>query len=136
MQKENPLTERLLRKGVFFLVLTAREPSVKPLADVIADYTRCDGQCKRDYKVHKTHPLPLIDRGRKADKYSITENSTHYNVEALISQGAVGIRKTLDFWHSNAYNRNAKENKVISIGSPKQQEAPLTLRLSKGLPAC
>ena len=32
MRKENPLTERLLRKGVFFLVLTAREASVKPLA--------------------------------------------------------------------------------------------------------
>ena len=32
MRKETPLTERLLRKGVFFLVLAAREPSVKPLA--------------------------------------------------------------------------------------------------------
>ena len=30
--KRKPLTERLLRKGVFFLVLAAREPSVKPLA--------------------------------------------------------------------------------------------------------
>ena len=63
-------------------MLTGLELVVKPLADVIADYTRCDGQCKRDYKVHKTHLLPLIDRGRKADKYSITENSTHYNAEA------------------------------------------------------
>ena len=58
MRKENPLTERLLRKGVFFLVLTAREASVKPLADVMRDHICCDGQHESFETRHSFHPPP------------------------------------------------------------------------------
>ena len=38
-QEENPLTELLSPKGgLLYLVLTAREPSIKPLADVVRCY--------------------------------------------------------------------------------------------------
>ena len=46
--KENPLTELLSPKGgLLYLVLTALQPSVKPLANVVGRYIRCDGQNKR-----------------------------------------------------------------------------------------
>ena len=65
--EENPLTELQLRKGVFFLVLTAREPSVKPLADVVRCYICCDGQNESRNTRHLSHPLPnkMGGQGRK-----------------------------------------------------------------------
>ena len=35
--------------------------------------------------------------GRKADRYSITEDSTHYNAEALMPQELWGYEKRLTF---------------------------------------
>ena len=74
MRKENPLTERLLRKGVFFLVLTAREPSVKPLADVVRCYICCDGQHKSGNTRHFSH-FPSHKMGGQGRKTIITYNS-------------------------------------------------------------
>ena len=56
-QEENPLTELLSPKGgLLYLVLTAREPSVKPLADVVGRYIRCDGQDKGRNRLHWASP--------------------------------------------------------------------------------
>ena len=71
MRKENPLTERLLRKGVFFLVLTAREASVKPLADVMRDHICCDGHDQRRYILHIFTSLP-VKMGGVGRRISIT----------------------------------------------------------------
>ena len=70
--KENPLTELPLRKGVFFLVLTAREPSVKPLADVVSCYICSDRQYERKNTFHFSHlPSRINGRARPQNKYII-----------------------------------------------------------------
>ena len=43
-KKEEPPSELLSPKGVFFLVLAVLILSVKPLVDVVCHYTRCDRQ--------------------------------------------------------------------------------------------
>ena len=55
--KENPLTELQSPKGgLLYLVLTAHEPSVKPLANVVRRYIRCDGQDKGRNRLHWASP--------------------------------------------------------------------------------
>ena len=67
-KKKTPSRSCYLRKGVFFLVLTAREPSVKPLADVVRCYICCDGQHKSGNTRHLSHPHPnkMGGQGRKS----------------------------------------------------------------------
>ena len=56
---KDPLPELLSPKGGPFLVLTARQPSVKPLADVVRSYICCDGQDKCGNIRHwATPPFP------------------------------------------------------------------------------
>ena len=67
--KENPLTELLSPKGgLLYLVLTAREPSVKPLADVVRCYICCDRQYKRKNTFHFSHLPSRIKWAGKAAK--------------------------------------------------------------------
>ena len=57
--KENPLTELLSPKGgLLYLVLTAHEPSVKPLADVVSCYICSDRQYERKDTFHFSHLPP------------------------------------------------------------------------------
>ena len=54
--KENPLTELLSPKGgLLYLVLTAREASVKPLADVMRHYICYDRLQNREDMNHQVH---------------------------------------------------------------------------------
>ena len=66
-KKKTPSRSCYLRKGVFFLVLTAREPSVKPLADVVRCYICCDGQHKSGNTRHFSH-LPSHKMGGQGRK--------------------------------------------------------------------
>ena len=51
-----------------FLVLTARQPSVKPLANVVRRYIRCDGQDKGRNRLHwASPPLPNKWAGKAAN---------------------------------------------------------------------
>ena len=69
--KENPLPELQSPKGgLLYLVLTAHEPSVKPLADVVSCYICSDRQYKRKNTFHFSH-LPSRINGRD-------EPQTHY----------------------------------------------------------
>ena len=63
---KTPSRSCYLRKGVFFLVLTAREPSVKPLADVVRCYICCDGQHKSGNTRHFSHLPSRIKWAGKA----------------------------------------------------------------------
>ena len=73
-KKKTPSRSCYLRKGVFFLVLTAREPSVKPLADVVRCYICCDGQHKSGNTRHFSH-FPSHKMGGQGRKTIITYNS-------------------------------------------------------------
>ena len=66
-KKKTPSRSCYLRKGGFFLVLTAREPSVKPLADVVRCYICCDGQHKSGNTRHFSH-LPSHKMGGQGRK--------------------------------------------------------------------
>ena len=69
--KENPLTELPLRKGVFFLVLTAHEPSIKPLANIVSCYICSDRQYKRKNTFHFSHlPSRINGRARPQTHYT------------------------------------------------------------------
>ena len=61
--------------GLLYLVLTAREPSVKPLADVMRDHICCDGHDQRRYILHIFTSLP-VKMGGVGRKASITYFST------------------------------------------------------------
>ena len=51
-----------------FLVLTALQPSVKPLANVVRRYIRCDGQDKGRNRLHwASPPLPNKWAGKAAN---------------------------------------------------------------------
>ena len=53
-------------------MLTAREPSVKPLADVVRCYIRCDGQNESRNIRHLSHlPSRINGRARPQNKYII-----------------------------------------------------------------
>ena len=71
-QEENPLTELLSPKGgLLYLVLTAREPSIKPLADVVRCYICCDGQHKSGNTRHFSHlPSRINGRARPQTHYT------------------------------------------------------------------
>ena len=70
-KKKTPSRSCYLRKGVFFLVLTAREPSVKPLADVVRCYICCDGQHKSGNTRHFSHlPSRINGRARPQTHYT------------------------------------------------------------------
>ena len=51
-----------------FLVLTARQPSVKPLANVVRRYIRCNGQDKGRNRLHWASPPSRIKWAGKAAK--------------------------------------------------------------------
>ena len=70
--KENPLTERQSPKGgLLYLVLTAREPSIKPLADVVRCYICSDRQYKRKNTFHFSHlPSRINGRARPQTHYT------------------------------------------------------------------
>ena len=54
--KERPSPGAAISEMGSFLVLTALQPSVKPLADVVGRYIRCDGQYKCKNIRHKATP--------------------------------------------------------------------------------
>ena len=70
--KENPLTELLSPKGgLLYLVLTAHEPSIKPLADVVSCYICSDRQYKRKNTFHFSHlPSRINGRARPQTHYT------------------------------------------------------------------
>ena len=70
--KENPLTELLSPKGgLLYLVLTAHEPSVKPLADVVSCYICSDRQYERKNTFHFSHlPSRINGRARPQTHYT------------------------------------------------------------------
>ena len=70
--KENPLTELLSPKGgLLYLVLTAHEPSIKPLADVVSCYICSDRQYKRKNTFHFSHlPSRINGRARPQSHYT------------------------------------------------------------------
>ena len=55
-QKERPPPGAAISERGSFLVLTALQPSVKPLADVVGRYICCDGQNKRKNIRHQATP--------------------------------------------------------------------------------
>ena len=55
-QKERPPPGAPISERGFFLVLTALQPSVKPLANVVRRYIRCDGQDKGRNRLHWASP--------------------------------------------------------------------------------
>ena len=57
--------------GLLYLVLTAREASVKPLADVMRDHICCDGHDQRRYILHIFTSLP-VKMGGVGRRISIT----------------------------------------------------------------
>ena len=63
-QTRSPIGSAKYRRGFLFargtrrLVLTVLELAVKPLADVVADYTRCDGQYEREHRLHIPTSFP------------------------------------------------------------------------------
>lgn len=63
-QKKTPEEEPFF--GGPFLCLLALAVSVKPLADVVADYTCCDRQEKTDDVIHADTSFPLPDWRRAA----------------------------------------------------------------------
>ena len=63
-QTRSPIGSTTYRRGFLFargtrrLVLTVLELAVKPLADVVADYTRCDGQYEGNHRLHIPTSFP------------------------------------------------------------------------------
>ena len=55
-QKKRPPPGAAISERGSFLVLAALQPSVKPLADVVRRYIRCDGHRKRKKKQHRATP--------------------------------------------------------------------------------
>ena len=70
--KENPLTERQSPKGgLLYLVLTAHEPSIKPLANIVSCYICSDRQYKRKNTFHFSHlPSRINGRARPQTHYT------------------------------------------------------------------
>ena len=70
--KENPLTELLSPKGgLLYLVLTAHEPSIKPLANIVSCYICSDRQYKRKNTFHFSHlPSRINGRARPQSHYT------------------------------------------------------------------
>ena len=70
--KENPLTELLSPKGgLLYLVLTAHEPSVKPLANIVSCYICSDRQYERKNTFHFSHlPSRINGRARPQNHYT------------------------------------------------------------------
>ena len=70
--KENPLTELLSPKGgLLYLVLTAHEPSIKPLANIVSCYICSDRQYKRKNTFHFSHlPSRINGRARPQNHYT------------------------------------------------------------------
>ena len=70
--KENPLTELLSPKGgLLYLVLTAHEPSIKPLANIVSCYICSDRQYKRKNTFHFSHlPSRINGRARPQTHYT------------------------------------------------------------------
>ena len=65
--KENPLTELQSPKGgLLYLVLTAHEPSIKPLANIVSCYICSDRQYKRKNTFHFSHLPSRIKWAGKA----------------------------------------------------------------------
>ena len=131
--KENPLTELQLRKGVFFLVLTAREPSVKPLADVVRCYICCDRQYKRKNTFHFSHLPSRIKWAGKAAK-------PLYHTFRQKDTGDAKRRVTVNFLRTAwllgriAYNKSSKRKKQYVIASPKRKDPLPELHSPKGGP--
>ena len=70
--KENPLTELQSPKGgLLYLVLTAHEPSIKPLANIVSCYICSDRQYKRKNTFHFSHlPSRINGRARPQNHYT------------------------------------------------------------------
>ena len=70
--KENPLTERQSPKGgLLYLVLTASEPSIKPLANIVSCYICSDRQYERKNTFHFSHlPSRINGRARPQTHYT------------------------------------------------------------------
>lgn len=62
----------LLPRGFLFLVLTALELIVKPLANIVSHYTCCDGQNECKHHLHGDHLLPMKMRGVERHLQNIT----------------------------------------------------------------
>lgn len=62
----------LLPRGFLFLVLTALELVVKPLANIVSHYTCCDGQNECKHHLHGDHLLPMKMRGVERHLQNIT----------------------------------------------------------------
>ena len=70
-KKKTPSRSCRSERGSSFLVLTAREPSVKPLADVVRCYIRCDGQNESRNIRHLSHlPSRINGRARPQNHYT------------------------------------------------------------------
>ena len=127
--KENPLTELPLRKGVFFLVLTAHEPSIKPLANIVSCYICSDRQYKRKNTFHFSH-LPSRINGRARPQ-------THYTtLFAKKIQRMPKRRVTVNFlcsaWllRGMAYTKDSKGNYWFIV--PRKENPLPELQSPKG----
>ena len=70
--KERPPPGAAISERGSFLVLTALQPSVKPLADVVRRYICCDGQDESSNTRHLPHSLPIGKLGGSGRKFIIT----------------------------------------------------------------
>ena len=61
-QKQTPEMQPHLRG--FSLCLLTLALCVKPLANVVADYARSDGQKKCNEEIHNAHPLSAVRLGK------------------------------------------------------------------------
>ena len=87
-------------------MLTAREPSVKPLADVVRCYIRCDGQHKSGNTRHFSHlPSRINGRARPQNHYTtrfakkiqgMPRAGLSYRGKALLRTTSQSRRKLLD----------------------------------------
>ena len=87
--------------GLLYLVLTAREASVKPLADVMRDHICCDGHDQRRYILHIFTSLP-VKMGGVGRRISITYFSAkrynktpavHLNCTPFVRQYGILFKK-------------------------------------------